>query len=77
MLAAATTDAPQDTGADTIAIGLFDGERIAHDVEDGALQAIVDAGEARTLAVAHAAGHRYVLANLGKRDAFSAEKARG
>jgi leucyl aminopeptidase len=74
-----TTDAPADTGADTIAIGLFEGEKIAHDV-DGVLQALVDSGEAkaalRKVAVAHAGGRRYVLAGLGKRDEFDAERAR-
>jgi leucyl aminopeptidase len=80
MLAAATTDAPQATGADTIAIGIFEGEAIAHDVDDGALKALVDSGEARPglrkLAVTHAGGKRYVLAGLGKRDEFGAERAR-
>jgi leucyl aminopeptidase len=80
MRAEATTEAPADTGADTIAIGLFDGEAIAHDVDDGVLQALVDSGEAkpglRKLAVTHAGGRRYILAGLGKRDAFDAERAR-
>jgi leucyl aminopeptidase len=75
----ATTVAPPETGADTIAVGVFDGERIAHDV-DGVLQGLVESGEARTglrkLAVAHAGGHRYVLVGLGKRDDFDAERAR-
>ena len=75
----ATTDAPGDTGADTIAVGVFEGERIAHDV-DGVLQGLVDSGEARTglrkVAVAHAGGRRYVLAGLGERDEFDAERAR-
>jgi leucyl aminopeptidase len=80
MRARATTDAPAETGADTIVIGLFDGEPIAHDVEGGALQALVDSGEARTafrkVAVAHAGGRRYVLAGLGERDRFDPERAR-
>ena len=75
----ATTDAPGDTGADTIAVGIFEGERIAHDV-DGVLQELVDSGEARAglrkVAVGHAGGRRYVLAGLGKRDEFDAERAR-
>ena len=74
-----TTDSPPDTGADTIAVGIFEGERIAHDV-DGVLQGLVDSGEARTalrkVAVAHAGGKRYVLAGLGKRDDFDDERAR-
>jgi leucyl aminopeptidase len=79
MRVRATTDAPADTGADTIAIGLFEGETIAHD-SDGALQAMVDSGEARAklrkVAVAHAAGRRYLLVGLGKRDEFDDERAR-
>ena len=58
---------------------MFEGEDVAHDV-DGALQALVDSGEAqaalRKLAVAHAGGRRWVLAGLGKRDEFDAERAR-
>jgi leucyl aminopeptidase len=80
MRAEATTSAPADTGADTIAIGHFEGEPIAHDVEDGLLQALVDSGEAkpglRKLAVTHAGGKRYMLAGLGKRESFDAERAR-
>ena len=79
MRVRATTDAPPATGADTIAVGVFDGEKIAHDV-DGVLQGLVDSGEARAglrkLALAHAGGHRYVLVGLGKRDEFDAERAR-
>src|SRR5215216_979452 len=63
MRVSSTTQAPPDTGADTIAVGVFEGEPIAHDV-DGVLQGLVDSGEARTtlskVAVAHAGGHRYV-----------------
>ena len=74
-----TTDAPAETGADTIAIGVFEGEAIAHDV-DGALQALVDSGEAkaalRKVAVTHVGGRRYVLAGLGERDGFDHERAR-
>ena len=79
MRVRATTDAPPDTGADTIAVGIFEGEKIAHDV-DGILQGLVESGEARTgprkVAVAHAGGRRYVLAGLGKRDDFDDERAR-
>jgi len=80
MRAEATTAAPPDTGADTIAIGVFEGEAIAHDVDGGVLQALVDSGEAkpklRKLAVAHAGERRYVLAGLGNREQFDAERAR-
>ena len=79
MRAEATTTAPADTGADTIAIGHFEGEPIPHDVEGGLLQALVDSGEAkpglRKLAVTHAGGKRYVLAGLGTRAALAATAA--
>ena len=44
----ATTAGPLDTGADTIVVGVFDGEQVAHDVPGGALGALLDSGEART-----------------------------
>jgi leucyl aminopeptidase len=79
MRVSSTTQAPPETNADTIAVGVFEGEAIAHDV-DGVLQGLVDAGEARTglrkVAVTHAGGRRYVLAGLGKRDEFDDERAR-
>lgn len=80
MRFAATTGAPAETGADTVAIGLFDGEPVAHDVPGGALQGLVDSGEARSaaraLAVTHAEGKRWILAGLGERAAFDPERAR-
>jgi leucyl aminopeptidase len=76
----ATTDDPPATGADTIVVGIFAGKGVPHDVEDGALGALVESGEARSgfrkLAVAHAAGRRWILVGLGERDAFDAERAR-
>ena len=76
----ATTEAPPGTGADTIAVGLFEDEGIAHDTPDGALAALVDSGEAkpgfRKLALTHADGKRWLLAGLGKRDEFDPERAR-
>src|SRR3954447_20625486 len=80
MRVTATTDAPRDTPADTVAIGLFEGEDVAHDTSGGELQSLVDAGEARRsfkhLAVAHADGKRWLLVGLGDRDAFDGERAR-
>src|SRR3954454_17726041 len=74
-----TTDLPAETDADTIIVGVFEDEGIAHDV-DGALQALVDSGEARRtlrkLAVTHAGGKRWILVGLGARDAFDPERAR-
>ena len=75
-----TTSLPGQTDADTIVVGLFDGEAIAHDTADGALAALVSSGEARTslrsLALAHADGRRWLLIGLGNRDAFTPERAR-
>lgn len=76
----ATTDDPPGTGADTIVVGVFDGKGIPHDVEDGALGALVESGEARSefraLTHTHAAGRRWILIGLGARDEFDAERAR-
>ena len=67
-------------GADTVAVGVFEGKGIPHDVDDGALGALVESGEAkrgvRPLAVAHAAGRRWILVGLGDRDDFDGEQAR-
>jgi leucyl aminopeptidase len=87
----ATTDAPRETDADTIVVGVFEASEavtsaqreaggIPHDVEDGALGALVQSGEARPgfrkLAHAHAAGRRWIMIGLGRRDDFDAERAR-
>jgi leucyl aminopeptidase len=75
-----TTANPPETDADTIAVGVFADEGIAHDWPDGALTALLDAGEARRafkhLALTHSAGRRYLLVGLGERAAFDAERAR-
>ena len=61
MRVTATTSSPTRSDADTLAIGVFDGEQVAHDVKGDALQRLIDSGEARTalrhVAVAHAARH--------------------
>ncbi|HUO72713.1 MAG TPA: leucyl aminopeptidase [Solirubrobacteraceae bacterium] len=76
----ATTDSPLATGADTVVIGVFDGEGIPHDVGERTLGSLVESGEARTklgrLAVTHAEGRRFVLVGLGDRSEFDAERAR-
>ena len=73
--------APQETAADTRVLGLFDGEKLP----ESELQQLVELGEAKPglgkVAVAHedapGGGRRRVLiAGLGKRDEFDAEKAR-
>ncbi len=77
----ATTQGPAETGADTIAVGVFDGEDIAHDVDGGLLQKLLDRGEARR-AFTQAGGRRthddrrYVIVGLGARDSFDTERAR-
>jgi leucyl aminopeptidase len=77
----ARTGAPEDTAADTRVVGLFEGES----VQDELLEWLVELGEAkpalRKVAVAHedapGGGKRRVLiAGLGKRDEFDAERAR-
>jgi leucyl aminopeptidase len=76
----ATTDSPRETDADTIVVGVFEGDNIAHDTPDGALQSLLDAGEAgrgfKRLAVTHAEGRRWVVVGLGARADFNAERAR-
>jgi leucyl aminopeptidase len=73
--------APEETPADTRVIGLFEGESLP----DGPLQALTDSGEAsgklRKLAVTHedvdgGGVRRVIVAGLGKRDEFDAERAR-
>ena len=80
MRVRATTDAPAQSGADTIAIGVFEGDDVAHDLDGAPLQALLESGEARRsfkhLAMTHADGKRWLLVGLGKRDAFTAEQAR-
>ena len=80
MRVTATTEAAASTAADTIVVGLIEGEGVPHDVEGGALQALVDAGEAkaspRHLAVAHVAGRRWILVGLGSRARLDGEALR-
>jgi leucyl aminopeptidase len=75
-----TTAAPLETDADTVVVGLYEGKGVPHDVPGGALQALLEAGEARAayrkLAVAHAEGKRWILAGLGPREGFDGERAR-
>ena len=79
MLTESTTALPADTDADTVVLGILEGEGIAHDV-DGVLQGLIDAGEAkakhRHLAVGHAGGKRWVLVGLGARADLDGERVR-
>jgi leucyl aminopeptidase len=80
MRVTATTEAAAATAADTVVVGLIRGEKIHHDVDDGALTALVEAGEAKAdvghLAVARAAGKRWILVGLGERAALDDEALR-
>ncbi|HEU4975610.1 MAG TPA: leucyl aminopeptidase [Baekduia sp.] len=80
MRVTATTQPAAQTAADTVVVGLVEGEGVPHDVEDGTLQALVDAGEAQAtpkrVAVAHAAGKRWILVGLGARERLDAEALR-
>jgi leucyl aminopeptidase len=80
MRASATTDAPRATNADTIAVGVFDDEGIAHDLDGAPLTALLESGEAKRafkhLALHHGEGKRWLVVGLGPRDAFDAERAR-
>ena len=77
QVSAITIDAfATDTEADTVAVGAFEGEGVA----DAALQALLDAGEAKPklehVAVTHRDGQRVILAGLGPRARFDGERAR-
>jgi leucyl aminopeptidase len=76
----ATTAGPLDSGADTIVVGVFDGEDVAHDLPGGAFEALLASGEAqrefKSLAVTHSGGTRAILIGLGDRGKFDSERAR-
>jgi leucyl aminopeptidase len=79
----ATTGSVGAIAADTVAVGLFDGERpaVASSVElPAAASELLASGEARgafkTLALAHADGRRWLLVGLGKQADFTPERAR-
>ncbi len=72
----ASTEHPADTAADTIVVGVFDGEQTAH----AHLQRLLESGEARrtagSLALAHEGSRRWLLSGLGKRAEWNPEGAR-
>ncbi|HEX3693575.1 MAG TPA: leucyl aminopeptidase [Solirubrobacteraceae bacterium] len=74
-----STLAAAQTDADTVAVGLFEGEG-APAGAPGLVASLLDSGEARTgpksLALTHADGKRWLLVGLGKRAGFTAEDAR-
>ena len=78
---------PQETTADTLCVGLFEGDESVPSELGGeaaaALGALIESGEAkgklRRVTIAHPAGggpSRVMAVGLGKRDEFSAERAR-
>ncbi len=79
MDVSATTHPGASTEADTIAVGIFEGEDAPSGMPDAAAQ-LIASGEARTtakaLALAHADGKRWLLVGLGKRKDFTPERAR-
>ncbi len=80
MKVQATTLSPLATDADTVAVAVFEGEGIAHDVPGEQLAALLESGEAKpelgSLAVTHAEGRRIVVVGLGDRSQFDPERAR-
>jgi leucyl aminopeptidase len=75
-----STAAPDRLDADTVAVGLFEGEDAPPDLAGGALAALVESGEARRrfrkLAHTHVAGVRWIAVGLGDREDFDSERAR-
>jgi leucyl aminopeptidase len=76
-----------DTAADTLCVGLFDGEGVPQALDDalgGRISGLVDAGDVkpayRKVAVVHTDGAigaaRVVTVGLGKREEFDSERAR-
>ena len=79
MNISATTEPPAGTDADTVAVALFQGEDPPASLPAEAA-ALVASGEARptpkALAVAHAAGRRWLLVGMGGRAELTPEHAR-
>jgi leucyl aminopeptidase len=79
MQTSATTQTPGSADADTIAIGLFDGQGLPPECPS-AVAELLGSGEARSsfkaLALTHAEGKRWLLVGLGAREEFTLERAR-
>jgi leucyl aminopeptidase len=73
------TETPQASNADTVAVGLFDGEGAPAGVPDEVAE-LIASGEARgackALALTHAQGRRWLTVGMGKREDFTPERAR-
>ena len=76
----ATTAQALASGADTIAIGVFDGEAVGSEEPGELLARLLERGEAGAetgrIAVAHVQDIRVLLLGLGPRERFDAERAR-
>src|SRR5580704_470289 len=79
MQITATAQAAATTDADTIAVGIFDGEAPPPG-SPAQLGELLDSGEARrtfkSLALTHSGGKRWLLVGLGTRSDFTPERAR-
>jgi leucyl aminopeptidase len=79
MQVSSTTEPGASSGADTVVVGVFDGEDLAPPTP-GELSELLASGEARrsfkALALAHAEGKRWLLVGLGARADFTPERAR-
>jgi leucyl aminopeptidase len=79
MEVSATTQPAGASGADTIVLGVFDGEQ-PDEQAPGEVARLLSSGEARgsfkSLALTHAGDVRWLLVGLGKRRDFTAERAR-
>ena len=79
MQVSATTSPPASTDADTVVVGLFEGEEPSSQAppELSELLATGEAGRSfKALALTHAGGKRWLIAGLGAREQFTAESAR-
>jgi leucyl aminopeptidase len=76
----ASTESPLATAADTVVVGVFEDEGVAHDLPGGELEGLLATGEAgrsfKRLALTHHDGRRVLLIGLGARPEFDAERAR-
>jgi leucyl aminopeptidase len=74
-----TAQAPWENDADTVALGVFEGDETPEDAP-GEVSELLSSGEAKrsrkALALTHAGGRRWLVAGLGKREDFSPESAR-
>jgi leucyl aminopeptidase len=79
MHVSATTQGAGESDADTVVLGVFDGDG-APQHAPAEVTALLSSGEARTsfksLALAHAAEKRWLLIGLGKHSEFTPERAR-